>query len=675
MPFACRLLLRFSKSASFAMISQLLSRAAPRLGRSWGGLAEGYTCSSTRKNVVAAKVTRQWRPVHRSFRLLTSSATRDCIVTAKTVLRRMLALAVLAPAVAPAGRAAPAERPNLLLIVTDDQGSWDLGSAGNPHIDTPHLDALAKSGVSFARYYVAPVCSPTRAGLMTGRYAFRTGLYNTRFGGDSLDRNEVTVAQLLQAAGYRTGLFGKWHLGRYHGYQPNQRGFDEFLGHYQGHIERYEYADQFVHNGRPVATRGYVTDLVTDAAIDFIGESKRRAPASPFFCYVAYSAPHSPYQLDTSHAHQPAGDTRIDKYLKRGLPLMQARIYAMVERVDENIGRLLAQLEKDGLARDTVVFFQSDNGGVSRHWTGQLRGFKAQVYEGGVRSPLFVRWPGRFPAGGVVAGQASHVDLLPTLCELGGAKAPADRAVDGRSLVPLLRAGAGDRHQPFVYHTWNRMAPSPETNWAISDQRFKLVGAGGGAGKKKAAGAELFDLAADPGEKTNLASAQPEKVKALRAEFLRWYGEVTRGRTFAPVPIPVGEAEENPVEIQPSWATTKGEGVKYVFEAYDWDTIEGWSKPGEAAEWRLEVKRSGRYEVALAYGCAAAEAGGRLRLSIGGAAVEFAPVSTGTPNVFKRAVAGILKLDAGPATLRAEVLSAPGGELMRLNRVWLRRIE
>ena len=585
-----------------------------------------------------------------------------------------LGIAVALPGtLAAAGEAA---RPNLLLIVTDDQGVWDLGSSGNPDIDTPHLDALAKSGVSFARYYAAPVCSPTRAGLMTGRYAFRTGIYNTRFGGDSLARSEVTVAELLKQAGYRTGLFGKWHLGRYHGYQPQQRGFDEFLGHYQGHIERYEYTDQFVHNGRPVESRGYVTELVTDAAIDFIDESKHRAPAAPFFCYLAYSAPHSPFQMDTSHAHQPKGDAMIEKYLKKGLPLMQARIYAMVERVDRNIGRLLAHLETSGLANDTVVFFMSDNGGVSKHWTGELRGFKAQVYEGGVRSPLFVRWPGEFPAGGMIKGQASHVDLFSTLGELAGATIPADRVIDGRSLVPLLRAGAGERHHDYVYHSWNRMLPTPDANWGISDQRFKLVGAGAGT---QAMGAEngwgLFDLENDPGEKKNLAADDPDKVKALRAEFLRWYGEVTRGANFEPVPIPVGHADENPVELQPSWAKTSGENTKYIFEAYDWDTIEGWSKPGDAAEWKIVVAQGGRYELALDYGCAGANVGGRLKIGVGAASVEFTPARTGTPNVFKRAVAGILTLSPGPATVRAEVAAAPAGEVLRLNRLWLRRLD
>ena len=571
---------------------------------------------------------------------------------------------------------AAASQPNLLVVMTDDQGDWDLGSTGNPHIETPNMDALAQSGVRFSRYYAAPVCSPTRAGMMTGRYAFRTGIYNTRFGGDSLALGEITVAQLLKGAGYRTGLFGKWHLGRYHGYQPQQRGFDEFLGHYQGHIERYEYADQFVHNGRPVESRGYVTELVTDAAIDFIDESKRRAPAAPFFCYLAYSAPHSPFQMDTSHAHQPKGDAMIEKYLKKGLPLMQARIYAMIERVDQNLGRLLAHLETSGLAKNTAVFFMSDNGGVSKHWTGDLRGFKSQVYEGGVRSPLFVRWPEKFPAGGVVRGQASHVDLLPTLCELAGAKVPGDREIDGRSLVPLLRAGKGDRHHEYVYHSWNRMLPTPDANWGISDQRFKLVGPGGSARTK---GGEtnwgLFDLEDDPGEKKNLATEQPARVKALRGEFLRWYGEVTRGMNYAPVPIPVGHVDENPVELQPSWAKTSGENTKYVFEAYDWDTIEGWFKPGEAAEWKIVVAQGGRYELALDYGCAGANVGGRLKIGIGAASVEFTPARTGTPNVFKRAVAGILTLPPGPATLRAEVVAAPAGEVLRLNRVWLRHLE
>jgi arylsulfatase A len=497
------------------------------------------------------------------------------------------AILLISAAVSHAGETA---KPNILLIVTDDQGWWDLGANGNPHIDTPNLDRLARDGVRFERFYVEPVCSPTRAGLMTGRYYLRTGLYNTRFGGDSMAHSEVTVAGLLQRGGYRTGLFGKWHLGHYHGYQPQQRGFDEFLGHYHGHIERYEYADQLVHNGVPVETRGYVADLFTDAAMEFIAATTQQQ--KPFFCCLAFNTPHSPHQLDTSHDHQPEGDTMIVKYLQRGLPLREARIYAQVERIDQNVGRLLKHLDALGLAGNTVVAFMSDNGGVSKFWTGGMRGHKATVFEGGVRSPLLVRWPGHFPAGGRVEAQASHVDLLPTFCELASVPLPADRKIDGLSLLPLLHAGKGTEHHEFVYHTWNRFFPDPDHRWAISDTRYKLAANFGDQAKVSPAGWMLFDLVADPGERKNLAAQHPDKVKALRAEFERWFKEVTAGITYRPVPIPIGQPGENPVEVQASWATTLGENTRYAFNAYDWDTLEGWSKQGDAAEWKIEVTRA-----------------------------------------------------------------------------------
>ncbi len=564
-------------------------------------------------------------------------------------------------------------RPNILLIVTDDQGYWDLGATGNPHITTPNLDSLARDGVQFTRFYVQPVCAPTRAGLMTGRYYLRTGLYNTRFGGDSLGLGETTVAELLKKEGYRTGLFGKWHLGQYHGYQPQQRGFDEFLGHYHGHIERYEFADQLVHNGKPVETRGYVTDLFTETAMEFIDTTKRTHQA-PFFCYLAFNAPHSPHILDTSHLNQPKGDALIEKYLKLGLPIHEARIYAQVERIDQNIGKLLAHLQTKGLAENTVIAFMSDNGGVSKHWQGGMRGNKAGVYEGGVRSPLFVRWPGQFPKGGKVTAQTSHVDLLPTFCELAGATVPKDRTIDGRSLVPLLKAGRGEAHQPYVYHTWNRFFPDADERWAISDPQFKLVAQFGSKAAVDPAKWQLFDLVNDPGEQKNLAAKHPDKVKALRAEFLRWFGEVTKDVKYAPVPIPIGHMMGEEVELQGSWAMLKGEQTNYVFEGYDWDTIEGWAKPGDSAEWQLEVARGGRYELSLAYACRAVDEGGKLKLSLGRQSVEFSPHATPSGNVFHRHTLGTVNLRPGPAILRAEVLDAPGTELMKLNRLWLKRL-
>ncbi len=562
-----------------------------------------------------------------------------------------------------------AEKPNILFVLTDDQGWWDVGMRGNKDLDTPVLDALSEESVDFSRFYAAPVCAPTRAGLMTGRYCFRTGLYNTRFGGDTLGLSEVTIAEQLKKAGYRTGCFGKWHLGKYAPYQPHHRGFDEFLGHYHGHIDKYDYPDQIVHNGKPVEARRYVTDLFTDAAIEFIETNQKQ----PWFCYLPFNAPHSPWVVGTSHDGQARGDLLINKYLKRGLELREARIYAMIDIIDQNVGRLLKTLDELKLTDNTVVLFMTDNGGVSRHFKAGLRANKGSIYEGGVRVPLFVRWPKHFPAGGRVEAQCSHVDLFPTFCELAGVPLPDDRKIDGMSLLPLLEAGSGQRHHKYVYHTWDRYFPNPNDRWAISDQRWKLacqIRRGETATEKNW---QLFDLDADLAEKNNLADKHPEIVRRLRAEFLRWFDDVTDGVEYRPVPIPVGHAAEPLVEIQPSWAKWQGKNVTYVFRGYDWDTIEGWKEAGEHATWKLDVLRGGTYEVAISYG-RSARGGGTLRLSVGDQTVECTPPTTPTADVFTRLDVGTLVLSKGPATLKAEVVTAHGTELLRLNRIFLRRV-
>ncbi len=569
-----------------------------------------------------------------------------------------------------AGSVFAADKPNILFILTDDQGWWDVGMRGNKDIDTPVMDRLAQEGVDFKRFYAAPVCAPTRAGLMTGRYCFRTGLYNTRFGGDSLGLGEVTIAEVLKRAGYRTGCFGKWHLGKYAPYQPQNRGFDEFLGHYHGHIDEYDYPDQIFHNGKPVEARRYVTDLFTDAAIEFVETSGDR----PWFCYLAYNAPHSPHVVGTSHDGQPRGDAHITKYLERGLELREARIYAMIDILDQNLGRLLDRLDEWKLTDNTVVLFMTDNGGVSSHYNAGLKGRKGSIYEGGVRVPLFVRWPGRFPAGAHVEAQCSHVDLFPTFCELAGVPLPENRRIDGKSLLPLLEAGSGQRHHEYVYHAWDRYFPNPDSRWAISEQRWKLccqVGTGKKATEKNW---QLFDLENDFGETANAIGDHPEIAGRLRREFLRWFGEVTAGVEYRPVPIPVGHPDEPAVEIQPSWAKWQGPNIEYVFRGYDWDTIEGWKDPGEHAAWKLDVLRGGRYEMAIRYG-RSARGGGTLRISVGGESVECSPPPTPTADVFERLHLGTLRLDKGPAILKAEVVKAHGSELMRLNAVFLRHVD
>jgi arylsulfatase A len=546
-----------------------------------------------------------------------------------------------------------AERPpNFVFILTDDQGWFDVGIHGNPVIQTPVLDELARDGVRFSQFYAAPVCTPTRAGLMTGRCFPRTGAIDTYMGRDVLAASEVTLPSLLQKQGYRTGCFGKWHLGRYAKYHPNARGFDEFFGFWQyGFINRYLDSDELFHNRARVATTGYITDVLTDAAIAFLRANRDR----PFFLYLPYNAPHDPHLVPDSY---------LAEYLRKGVPLADARVYGMVTAIDDNVGRLLKALDEAGLRERTVVVFMTDNGGVTHFQKCGLRGNKGSVYEGGIRVPLFVRWPGHFPAGAVVSAMAQYVDLFPTFCDLAGAPLPADRKLDGKSLLPLLRNGGGPGSHQFICQQWCRVAPNPDTNWMIRDASYKLVNG------------ELYDLNRDPGETTNLAPQHPALVQQLRAQFQQWFADVTGGMDYSQrVPIEVGREDENPVELDVTWATPVGRKIRPAYRRYIRDSVEQWSQVGDAVRWSIEVVRAGNYEVTLDYGCRPADAGGRFAVSAGAQRLVGAVEATIARDVFRERTLGRLKLKRGPAALEIRSLAIPGEELMSLHKVWLRRLE
>jgi arylsulfatase A len=545
---------------------------------------------------------------------------------------------------------AAAGPPNVVLVMTDDQGWFDVGFHGNPHIATPNLDRLAAESVRFTRFYAEPVCTPTRAGLMTGRCYLRTGANDTFMGRDTMSDREITLGQVFQDAGYRTAIFGKWHLGRYMRYHPTKRGFDEFLGFWQyGFINRYDDPDELFAGTEPVAATGYITDVLTDAALAFLKAHGDR----PFFLYVPYNAPHSPYLVP---------DDEIKPYLKKGLPLQEARIYGMITRIDKNVGRLLAQLDEQGLRENTVVLFLTDNGGVSRSFKAGLRGNKASVYEGGVRVPLLARWPGRFPAGAEVAAMGHVTDLFPTLCELIGAKPPADRPIDGRSLLPLMTAGDGPSPHDYLCHQWTRVRPDPDKNWAVRDGRYKLV-----------EGA-LYDLETDPGEERDIAAEHPEIVRRLRQHFLAWFADVTAGRDYRRVPIEVGREDEDPVELDVTWAEPVGAKVKPTYRRYIRDAITDWTVPGDAVRWEIDVVRPGRYELTLAYGLDPNDGGSRFRATAGGSTLAGTTESGPSREVFRRHRAGDLHLPAGRMTLELRAETIAGHELMLLHRAWLRRL-
>jgi arylsulfatase A-like enzyme len=589
----------------------------------------------------------------------------------KTLSRRdCLRLFGAAPALAqkPGG----GRPPNIILILTDDQGWWEVGRH-NPQINTPVMDRLAADGVEFTRFYASPVCAPTRTSLMTGRYYPRTGVYNL-YEGAAMQTTETTLGQVFRGRGYRTAVYGKWHLGKHAQFNPANRGFDDAVVFYDGATERYFYPDKLRHGVSAVRARGYITDLLTDLSINFVRANRNR----PFFLYLPYNAPHSPKLVDNRY---------VAPYVQKGIPLADAQIYGMVSCVDENIGRLLKTVDEAGLRDDTLVLFLSDNGGLSGHYRAGLKGQKGTVYEGGIRVPFFARWPGHFPAGAKLDSIAAVMDILPTLADATQTPLPPGRTIDGKSLLPLLKKGAGPSPHKQLFHAWDAAHPGAPQRWAAMEQRFKLVGE------------ELYDIEKDPGETTNVAAQHPEQVAILREAFQKWVAAVNEGQKFQPAPIQIGRADENPVELQPGEAAIDGTQVtwysrpdgsksepkpvgkpapgatiNYTQAGFDWDSIDTWRKPGELARWSVDVVAAGEYEVTLSYGCDPEDAGGRFRLSVGGVHLDGEVVATAGRAIFKTFSLGTLRLARGASALEVKLLSAPGRELMALNKIWLNKI-
>ena len=377
----------------------------------------------------------------------------------------------------------PPKRPNVIVIMTDDQGLGDLGCLGNPVLDTPNIDRLAAGSARLANFYVSPVCTPTRASLMTGRHAYRTRAIDTWIGRAMMEPDEVTMAEALRDAGYRTGIFGKWHLGDCYPMRAIDQGFDEALVHRGGGLAQpseprenaRRYTDPILfRNGEAVQTSGYCTDVYFDAAIEFVRDGGNQ----PFFAYVPTNAPHTPLHDVPADLLAKYLDRDIDSVLPEGSKQRDAtaRVFAMIENIDQNVGRLMAAIEQAGCADDTIVIYLHDNGAQQPRWCAGLRGRKGMVYEGGVRSPLFVRWPGRLAPREVTGHFGAHIDLLPTVLDLAGIPASANLACDGRSLRPLLMSDEAtwpERHLVLQAHRGNE--PVRSHHVAVRGPRYKLV--------------------------------------------------------------------------------------------------------------------------------------------------------------------------------------------------------
>lgn len=432
-----------------------------------------------------------------------------------------LVLGLLAPAHA---AQLTGTRPNILLVMTDDQGYGELGCHGNPVLKTPNLDRLHAQSLRFTGFHVSPTCAPTRSALLTGRHEFRNGVTHTIFERERLNLDAVTIAQVLRGAGYATGIFGKWHLGDEDAYLPERRGFEEVFIHGGGGIgQSYpgscgdapgnRYHDPTVwHNGRFERTKGYCTDVFVDQAARWI--EAQRQTGKPFFACVTPNAPHDPFVIP--------GEEWAAPYRGRGLSTNAVNYYAMIAHFDAALGRLLARLDEWHLATNTLVIFLTDNGhSVGDLFNAGMRGMKGTPYEGGTRVPSFWRLPGRVPAGTDCAALTAHVDVFATLAGFAGADlCPYAKQVEGRSLLPLLENPAAawpDRMLVTHQGRWEagEAAGAKHRSCAIRDARFKLVN-----------GAELYDLQADPAEQRDVSAEHPVVVARLRQAFEAWWTDV-----------------------------------------------------------------------------------------------------------------------------------------------------
>jgi len=544
-------------------------------------------------------------------------------------------------------------KPNIILIITDDQGYGDLGFTGNPLISTPNLDAMAGRSARMTNFYVSPVCAPTRASLMTGRYNYRTRVVDTFLGRAMMDTQEITMAEILKEAGYATAIFGKWHLGDNYPMRPQDQGFEEVLVHRGGGIGQEsdppggegKYTDPVLfHNGKQVQEKGYCTDIFFSRAMQWIKDNGRKD--KPFFVYLATNAPHSPVNDVPEALYQKYKSLNLadDQFPQgKGHPLpgtadldRRARIYAMITNIDNNIGSLFRNLEAEDLITNTIVLFMVDNGPNGARYVAGMRGHKTEVYEGGIHSPLFVHWPGQLTPGYKSDEVIAHIDILPTLLDICSIPVPAGLQLDGRSFLPLLTGGHTDwPDRAIVLQAHRGDKPVAYHNFALRTKHWKLLHASGFLqenfeGKPKF---ELYNMLEDPLEMKDLAEIQPDILRQLKADYDTWFNDVsqTRPDNYSPPRIPIGTGHENPV----------------VLTRQDWRKISNNPWLEEATGyWRLSNEGSAMYDILVRFREPGNE--GMVNLKIGENEYRQ-PIKKGTVEInFEK-----MTIDEGPVNLQA----------------------
>lgn len=582
-------------------------------------------------------------------------------------LRNSLSALLAVTALAFSATAADTPRkPNVLVILADDEGWGDLHVNGNTNVATPRIDSLAAKGATLDHFFVCPVCSPTRAEFLTGRYHLRGGVHGVSSGQERLNIDEKTVADTFKAAGYATGAFGKWHNGMQYPYHPCGRGFEEYYGFCSGHWGDY-FDAPLEHNGLPVQGKGFIIDDLTDHAIDFMEKNKDK----PFFCYVPFNTPHTPLQVPDRFftkfaSYEPQMRARNPAQEK----IVETRaILAMTENIDWNVGRLLDQLEKLHLAEDTIVIYFSDNGPQTWRWNGEMKGKKGSTDEGGVRAPFFIRWPGHIQGGLRVPQIAGAIDLLPTLTDLAQVPSISTKPLDGVSLKPLLTQTAKNWPDRMIFSEWIGKT-------SLRTQHYRLDNAHA-----------LFDMDADLPQDHDISKQHPEEtaklVESMMAMRTEMFAKEKDSRPFA-----VGYPEF-PVTQLPARDAEEHGGIKRSSRAPNCSYFTHWGNPDDSITWDIDVANAGQYEAVIYYAVPEADLGSTVELSFQGKSVQGKVTVANDPPLhgqehdrapreqesfvkdWKPMTLGTIELQKGRGQLTLRAPQIPGKSVMEFRAMFL----
>jgi arylsulfatase A-like enzyme len=498
--------------------------------------------------------------------------------------RYLLPLAA-APALFSCSDKTTTEQPNVILIITDDQGYGDLGHTGNPWIKTPHIDQLASESIRFTDFHVGTTCAPTRAGIMTGRHNNRVGVWHTIMGRSLLQKDEITIADAFKNNGYATAMFGKWHLGDNYPYRPHDRGFEEAFYHGGGGVYQIPdywnndyFDDTYFRNGVPEKTEGYCTDVWFENALSFIEKNRE----TPFFAYISTNAPHHPFYAPQEY---------IDMY-KDNPDVINPEFYGMITNIDDNVGALRERLEALGIADNTILIYMTDNGTaagmamdnnqvITSGYNAGMRGKKGSPYNGGHRVPFFIHWKdGKLTGGSDIGEIASFTDIMPTLLDLCGI-APPHQVFDGQSLKPLLYGNSSNWPERIVItDTQREDQPVKWKQCAIMDNRWHLI-----------SGEELYDMEIDPGQTTDVAAANPEIVGKMRAAYETWWNDISKNFDDY-CEIIIDTNVESPIRLT-SHDTHTPTGVP------TWNQVQVRQGARNNGFWVVDMAESGTYDFAL----------------------------------------------------------------------------